>query len=196
MKSKTMLWLLVGIILTTAAILWGPLVSNVEQTKYKVVESFGGIEIRDYSGMIVAEVQVPGDRKDAANKGFRLLAGYIFGENESKNKIAMTAPVIQESVGNEWKVRFIMPSYYSMERLPAPNNTAVKLTTMQGGRFVVIRFSGLANERNLKEHQQKLVDFVRTKKLKPISEPIYAFFNPPWTLPLLRRNEIMIEIKR
>ncbi|MFW2559977.1 SOUL family heme-binding protein [Legionella sp. S2E2] len=191
-----MLWLLVGIILTTAAILWGPLVSNVEQTKYKVVESFGGIEIRDYSGMIVAEVQVPGDRKDAANKGFRLLAGYIFGENESKNKIAMTAPVIQESVGNEWKVRFIMPSYYSMERLPAPNNTAVKLTTMQGGRFVVIRFSGLANERNLKEHQQKLVDFVRTKKLKPISEPIYAFFNPPWTLPLLRRNEIMIEIKR
>ena len=191
-----MLWLLVGIILTTAAILWGPLVSNVEQTIYKVVESFGGIEIRDYSGMIVAEVQVPGDRKDAANKGFRLLAGYIFGENESKNKIAMTAPVIQESVGNEWKVRFIMPSYYSMERLPAPNNTAVKLTTMQGGRFVVIRFSGLANERNLKEHQQKLVDFVRTKKLKPISEPIYAFFNPPWTLPLLRRNEIMIEIKR
>ncbi|HHF7346089.1 TPA: heme-binding protein [Legionella feeleii] len=196
MKSKTMLWLLVGIILTMAAILWGPLVSNVEQTKYKVVESFGGIEIRDYSGMIVAEVQVPGDRKDAANKGFRLLAGYIFGENELKNKIAMTAPVIQESVGNEWKVRFIMPSYYSMERLPAPNNTAVKLTTMQGGRFVVIRFSGLANERNLKEHQQKLVDFVRTKKLKPISEPIYAFFNPPWTLPLLRRNEIMIEIKR
>ncbi|STX39529.1 SOUL family heme-binding protein [Legionella feeleii] len=196
MKSKTMLWLLVGIILTMAAILWGPLVSNVEQTKYKVVESFGGIEIRDYSGMIVAEVQVPGDRKDAANKGFRLLAGYIFGENELKNKIAMTAPVIQESVGNEWKVRFIMPSYYSMERLPTPNNTAVKLTTMQGGRFVVIRFSGLANERNLKEHQQKLVDFVRTKKLKPISELIYAFFNPPWTLPLLRRNEIMIEIKR
>ena len=83
-----------------------------------------------------------------------------------------------------------------METLPKPNNSAIKLIPTEGRRFVVIRFSGLANEKNLQEYAQKLAAYVRTKNLESISEPIYAFFNPPWTFPPLRRNEVMIEIRR
>lgn len=208
--KKIMLWLLsVIFIVAIAAILWGPIVSNVEQPKYIVIESFSNIEIRDYSPMIVAEVEVSGEREDAASEGFRLLASYIFGDNTTQDKIAMTAPVTQkasekiamtapvtqESSGDKWKVRFTMPSSYSMETLPKPNNSAVKLIPTEGKRFIVIRFSGLASEKNLLEYQQKLLDFIAAKKLQSISKPIYAFYNPPWTLPPLRRNEIMIEIK-
>jgi len=168
MKKKIMLWLLIVIIIfATAAILWGPIVSNVEQAKYTVVESFGDIEIRDYSPMIVAEVEVSGERENAANKGFRLLADYIFGNNRTQDKIAMAAPVIQKTNQkmamtapvtqqlneNMWKVRFVMPSSYTMETLPKPNNNAVKLIPTEGRRFVVIRFSGLTNEKNLQGYR-------------------------------------------
>ena len=190
-----MLWLLIVIIIfATAAVLWGPIMSNVDQAKYTVVESFGDIEIRDYPPMIIAEVEVSGERDTAANKGFRLLADYIFGNNKTQHKIAMTAPVIEESNEHGWKIKFVMPSSYSIETLPNPNNNAVKLIPTESKHFVVIRFSGMITEKNLQKHLQKLITFVKAKNLKSISEPIYAFFNPPWTLPLLRRNEIMIEI--
>lgn len=210
MRKKVMIWLFIVIMIcATAGILWGPIVSNVEQAKYTVVESYNDIEIRDYPPMIVAEVEVNGERKEAANKGFRLLAGYIFGNNQTKNKIAMTAPVIQnpnvkiamtapvtqEEKDNIWKIRFVMPDTYSMDTLPKPNNNAVKLISTKEKKYVVIRFSGFTTENNLKEKTLKLIEFMNAKKLQPISEPIYAFFNPPWTFPPLRRNEIMIEIK-
>ncbi len=192
-----MLWLLIVImILITAAILSGPIMSHVEQAKYTVVESFGIIEIRDYPPMTVAEVEVRGDRQEAANKGFRLLADYIFGNNVMQDKIAMTAPVTLVTNKNRWEVRFVMPSSYSMETLPKPNNSAVRLIPQEAKRFIAIRFSGLTNEKNLNENLQILVNFMATKNMESISKPIYAFFNPPWTFPLLRRNEIMIEIKR
>lgn len=190
-----MKWVLIGILLLVAAfILSGPIMSNVEQSKYTVVESFDDIEIRDYSPMIVAEVHVTGARQDAINQGFQLLARYLFGDNKPHNKIAMTAPVMQESSEQGWEVRFVMPSSYSMQTLPKPNSTAIKLIPIAAKRFVVIRFSGVANAENLNKNQQKLMAFVGEKKLKPISDPIYAFFNPPWTAPSLRRNEIMVEI--
>lgn len=209
MKKKIMLWLSVIIILVAvAAVLWSSVVSNVEQAKYTVEESFSNIEIRNYPAMIIAEVEVSGERDDAVSKGFRLLAGYIFGDNTTQNKmasnspviqestkIAMTAPVTQISDKGGWKVRFVMPSSYTMETLPKPNNSVVKLIPTGSKRYVVIRFSGTSSESNLKTHLQRLLDFVKVKKIKTISEPIYAFFNPPWTLPILRRNEIMIEIQ-
>jgi hypothetical protein len=212
MQKKRMLWiiLLVVIVLATIAMLWGAVVSsNVEQAKYTVVESFGDIDVRDYGPMIIAEVNVSGERDDAANKGFRLLAGYIFGDNQAQHKIAMTAPVIQESTKiamtapvtqvadkNGWKVRFVMPSSYTLQNLPKPNNDQVKLIPTESKRFVVIRFSGSSNPENLQTHTQALLDFVKLKQFKTISQPTYAFFNPPWTLPALRRNEIMVEINR
>jgi SOUL heme-binding protein len=204
-----MWWLIavVAVVLLGAA-LWGPIVSNVEQPKYQVVESSGNIEIRDYAPQIVAEAEVAGDRRDAIGKGFRIIADYIFGNNTSalkmpmtapvtqqgNEKIAMTAPVTQQGDGNIWRVRFVMPSSYTIETLPKPNNPAVKLKEIGAKRYAVIRFSGMAGEDSLKRRTEELNAFISVKNLTPLSDPTYAFYNPPWTLPFLRRNEVMVEI--
>jgi effector-binding domain-containing protein len=209
MRKKHMLWIIAGVAVIGAAA-WGPIVSNVEQAKYEVVETKDDIQIRDYAPMIVAEAEVTGERKDAINQGFRIVADYIFGNNQPKQnvamtapviqqpsqKIAMTTPVIQEGAGNSWKVRFVMPASYTMDTLPKPNNEAVKLETIPGKRFAAVRFSGIATESSLKEHTDTLNAFIKDKKLNALSQPVYAFFNPPWTLPFLRRNEVMIEIAK
>ncbi|MBI1301900.1 MAG: heme-binding protein [Alphaproteobacteria bacterium] len=207
---KRMIWWIIGGVAVIAAAAWGPIVSNVEQAKYEVVESQGDIQIRDYAPMIVAEAEVSGERKEAINQGFRIIADYIFGNNSPKQnvamtapviqqpaeKIAMTAPVTQEGAGNSWKVRFVMPASYTMDTLPKPNNDAVKLENIPGKRFAVIRFSGMAGEESLKKYTDELNAFIKAKKLAPQSQATYAFFNPPWTLPFLRRNEVMIEIAK
>jgi hypothetical protein len=209
MKRKHMWWLIAALVVVLIGVtLWGPIVSNVEQPKYKTVESSGNIEIRDYAPMIVAEAEVSGDRRDAIGKGFRVIADYIFGKNttaqkvpmtapvtqQGSEKIAMTAPVTQQGDGNTWRVRFIMPSSYTMETLPKPNNPAVELKQIGAKRYAVIRFSGMAGEDSLKRYTEELNAFIGAKKLTPLSAPTYAFFNPPWTLPFLRRNEVMVEI--
>lgn len=192
-----MIWLVVFIVFLLIGIfLWGPIVSNVEKAKYKVVESHGNIEIRDYPPMVVAEVEVTGNRESAANKGFRLLANYIFGNNADRAKISMTAPVIEKVKSNEvWEIKFVMPSNYSIETLPKPNNPLIKISLTENKRWVVIRFSGLTSQNNLEQHRLKLQNFIVLKQLNPVSDPMYAFFNPPWTFPALRRNEIMVEVE-
>ena len=115
---------------------------------------------------------------------------------QPSEKISMTAPVIQQGAGTSWKVRFVMPANYTMSTLPKPNNSAVKLEEIPGKRYAVIRFSGTSREENLKENEKKLKNFISNKQLKPLSEATYAFFNPPWTLPFLRRNEVMVEIAK
>lgn len=213
MRRTTMLWI-AGAVGLAAAVLWGPIVSDVEQATYSVVSKQDAIEIRDYAPMIVAEAQVQGEREKAISDGFRLIAGYIFGDNtSSKNvsekiamtapviqqaseKIAMTAPVIQQGDGDSWKVRFVMPASYTMDTLPKPNNKAVVLKEVDGKRFAVIRFSGMAGESSIKEHTEELQAYVKEQKLKAISPITYAFYNPPWTLPFLRRNEVMVEIAK
>jgi hypothetical protein len=124
MRKNAVWWIAFAGIVVLAAALWGSIVSNVEQPKYKVLESNQGIEIRDYPAMIVAEADVSGERNKAIGEGFRMIADYIFGNNLSSQKvamtapvtqqagekIAMTAPVTQQSAGNLWRVRFIMPA--------------------------------------------------------------------------------------
>jgi hypothetical protein len=207
--TKRIIWSLIVIVIL-AAIFLGPIMSNVEQARYDVVEKHKVIEVRDYAPMIVAEVSVPGDREKAISDGFRLIADYIFGNNISSQKVAMTAPVIQQpsekiamtapvtQQGSEglWVVRFVMPSSYTMQTLPKPYNSDVILKEVAGKRFAVIRFSGLANSNSLEAHTKELEAFIQARKSHAISEPTYAFFNPPWTLPFLRRNEVMIEISR
>ena len=206
---KNMLWFLAGAVIIGAAA-WGSIVSHVEQAKYTVTEVRRNIELRDYAPMIIAEVEVSGKRKEAINDGFRLLADYIFGNNTSNVKVSMTAPVVQErsekiattapithqGEGNSWKVHFVMPSEYTMETLPKPNNPLVKLREVDGKRYAAIQFSGIAGEENLKKNTEELQKFITENGLKSQSVSTYAFFNPPWTLPFLRRNEVMIEISK
>ena len=181
----------------------------VEQPKYQVIERYKNIEVRDYPQMIVAEVNVTGDRNAAIQKGFRLIANYIFGNNSTSQnteatsivthkegeKIAMTAPVTQQSEGDGWRVQFIMPANYTLETLPNPNAPEVALKRVHAGRRAVIGFSGLAGDESLIRHTAELNSFISATGLKVTSKPTYAFYNPPWTLPFLRHNEIMIDVE-
>ena len=200
---------IIGIALI-GAVAAGPIMSDVETPNYEIVESQANIEIRQYKPMIIAEVQMDGERKDAIGDGFRFLADYIFGNNaieqniamtapvqqQKSTKIAMTAPVQQQSTGDAWQVSFVMPAEYSMQTLPKPANDRVTLTEIPAKQFVAIRFSGMNSEDNLKEHEQKLMEYVKTNNLSVTGSPKYAFYNPPWTLPFMRRNEVMIEIEQ
>lgn len=210
MRAKKMWWIALVAVVVLAAVLWSQVVSRVEQPKYAVVESDQNIEIRDYPAVIVAEAEVAGTRDKAIGDGFRIIADYIFGNNLSSRKVAMTAPVTQQSNekiartapvtqqggSGSWKVRFIMPARYTMGTLPKPKNPAIQLKEVASKRYAAIRFSGLAGEGSLKRQTDLLTEFVRARKLTAVSAPTYAFYNPPWTLPFLRRNEVMIEVAR
>ena len=190
------------------AALSGSIMSRVAEPKFKLIAVDSNFEIREYVPVIAAEVEVAGERRQAINAGFRLIAGYIFGGNapaqkiamtapvtqQRGEKIAMTAPVTQQASGDVWKVRFIMPEGYTLVTLPRPNNERVKLIAIPAKRFVVIRFSGSQKDANVTPQQQKLLDYVRAHHLPTTGEPTLAFYNPPWTLPFLKRNEVMIEL--
>jgi len=196
------------VLLIIAAASAGPIMSRVEQPEYKVESSEGPIEIRRYGPMIAAEAAVKGDRKFAIGEGFRIIAAYIFGANNAQAKIemtapvqqqrpheiAMTAPVTQQADGNTWSVRFIMPRNWSMQSLPKPNDDRVRLIEVPAKRMVVIQFAGTADEPLIREKTDEAREYLKLKKLPTIGEPVLAFYNPPWTLPFLRRNEIMFEI--
>tara|TARA_B100000686_G_scaffold245778_1_gene255051 strand:+ start:179 stop:802 length:624 start_codon:yes stop_codon:yes gene_type:complete len=207
MKKKwTMITSIIALILITG-VLAGPVMSNVEKPDYKVIQSKQNIEIRQYEPMIIAEVEVDGKREDAIRDGFRLIADYIFGNNtveqnismtapvQQKEKIAMTSPVQQQLAGKSWQISFVMPSEYSMESLPVPNNNRVRLKEILAKKFVVIEFSGSNSNENVIGHENQLMKYIKANQINIIGSPKYAFYNAPLTLPLLRRNEVMIEIK-
>jgi len=186
----------------------GTIMSQVEQPKYTVLESAGDIEVRQYEPTIVAEVEVRGERMKALNQGFRLIADYIFGNNLSSKKVAMTAPVTQETgekiamtapvtqdgKGDSWKVRFVMPADYTLETLPKPKNQDIRLIAVPARKAVVIRFSGYNTDKNINAHREALLKYITDHRLTVVGPPTTAFYNPPWTLPFLRRNEIMFEL--
>ena len=210
MKKKwTMITSIIALILIVG-VLAGPVMSNVEKPDYKVIQSEQNIEIRQYEPMIIAEVEVDGKREDAIRDGFRLLADYIFGNNtvqqvismtapvqqKENQKIAMTSPVQQQLAGKTWQISFVMPSKYNMDSLPVPNNNRVRLKEILTKKFVVIEFSGTNSNENVIEHENQLMNYIEANQIKIIGSAKYAFYNAPWTLPFLRRNEVMIEINK
>ncbi len=185
--------------------------SDVEHARYSVVASAGDFEIRDYAPQIVAETTVAGERDAAIKEGFRRLAGYIFGDNAGAEKIAMTAPVEQQPqgqkiamtapvaqarAGDAWVVRFTMPAEHTLASLPKPKNTAVKLAQTPGKRMAAIRFSGLVDDADLASNEAKLFGELTERGLGAKGPALYAFYDPPWTLPWNRRNEVLVEVGR
>lgn len=178
--------------------------ASYESPKYEVLKKDGAFEIRQYAPYLVAQVKVSGERGDAANEAFRILAGYIFGKNEKSGKldmtspvtqtqnekIAMTAPVAQTSKDGEWTVQFMMPSSYRLDTLPKPFDARIALLTEPAKKTVAIRFSGTWGQRNLEKHKKKLLEYVQKENIAVKGEAIYAFYNAPFMPPFLRRNEI------
>jgi len=182
-----------------------------EEPSYTVIEQSGDFELRTYSPMIVAETQVLGPMDDASSAGFRLIADYIFGNNTSRaggsekismtapvtmepesEKISVTAPVSMEQTGKQWRVHFVMPSEYTLDTLPTPNNSAVSLREVPASNYAVIRFSGLVGEKKRAAKTAELMTWLDSKGITPTGQPQLARYNPPWTLPFLRRNEVML----
>ncbi|MFT5509962.1 MAG: hypothetical protein ACI89J_003053 [Hyphomicrobiaceae bacterium] len=209
-RRSKLFWLISGLIIIVgvAAVAVGPIMSRVEQPEYLITASKGAIEVRSYDPMISAQATVHGKREDAINEGFRLIAAYIFGANkpnakiemtapvqqQRELKIAMTAPVTQQADGDRWTVEFIMPKRWTMETLPAPEDDRVKLVPVLGRKMVVIRFSGSARDKLITRKTAELRAYANEQKLDVVGEPVFAFYNPPWTLPFLRRNEVMFQL--
>lgn len=184
-----------------------------EEPKYDVIEKYDTFELRAYKPMIVAEALVEGSMDEASNKGFKLIADYIFGNNKShaggsekismtipvtmepkSEKISMTAPVSMQESAGKWRMYFVMPSKYTLETLPVPNNAEVKLRQVESKKFAVVRFSGLAGEEKVAKKTEELLAWLQAKQIKPSGAPELARYNAPWTLPFLRRNEVMVEL--
>jgi hypothetical protein len=181
-----------------------------EQPRHTVFERAENIEIRDYAPMLVAEVELEGEREAALSHGFRILAGYIFGGNVKRASIAMTSPVTQDASekiamtspvtqtagegGGKWRVAFMLPKSYTIDTVPQPNDGRIKFRLTQPERRVAIRFSGISSESNLGKHKQALEAFLNERKLAPRAPPVLALYDDPFTLPWNRRNEWWVAI--
>ena len=182
--------------------------AKYETPKYEVIKSYKNIEIRQYPSVIVAEVSNSGQRDKAANESFMILFDYIRGKNIPNEKISMTVPVVQEGEkismtvpveqiqeNNNWKLSFVLPSKYTLETVPKPKDARIKIYKKEDSKKIVIRFSGLSSTANLSKNKQKLDKYIKENNIKVKNGAIYAFYNAPFTLPFLRRNEIMYLIE-
>jgi threonyl-tRNA synthetase len=182
----------------------------IEEPEFISIEKKDAFEIREYQPKLIAQVLVNGTFDSASSKGFRLLADFIFGNNKTNEgskkidmtapvvsrdaaeKIDMTAPVISEETEKGWYVSFNMPKQFTKETLPVPNNPEVKIIEVPSEKYAVITFSGLVRE--YAEMLNLLNEEMKKRNIDPKGPAILARYNPPWTLPFLRRNELMFRI--
>lgn len=197
-----------------ALILTGANAMAIEEPKYEVLASTDDYEVRRYDSYIIAETDVEGTYKTAGNKAFRILAGYIFGNNRASEKMAMTAPVesrpADESVKMEmtapvasypsendagsYTYSFVMEKKYSLETLPVPNDPRVRIRVIPERTVAVHRYSGSWSEGNYVEHERVLLDALADDGIATRGVPVSARYNAPFTPWFMRRNEVMVEI--
>ena len=169
--------------------------NGTEEPPFTVESTVGGVEIRRYEPRIAAETTIDADEEKARNEGFRRLAGYIFGGNTTKTKIAMTAPVAaQRGESGEWVIRFFMPSEHSMDALPTPKDDRVRLVKVPAERVAVLKFSGTASLDAIASRTAELLNTLRDNNIKTKGTPFTWFYDPPWTLPFRRRNEVVVSL--
>jgi hypothetical protein len=167
------------------------------------------IETREYRGYIQAEVKVrESNYKSAIEAGFDILAGYIFGNNISQQKVDMTTPVkvnrsekiamttpVTVKGDDEFTVAFIMPSAFTLETLPVPRDESIRFVAVPAHRMASIRFSGYFNQGNIENNKKRLREWMVENDLEGEGDFIIAGYNPPWIPWFLARNEVMIKIK-
>ena len=188
----------------------------IQEPEFEVVEMYAEFELRRYQPYLVAETEVTGDFAEVGSQAFRILAAYIFGENRSQakmemttpvnqrpaaggsEKLAMTAPVTQRLAGSDgsdtFVLSFVMPSGYSLDSLPVPLDPRVLLREEPSKLMAARSYSGRWTEANYRENEAVLFAAVENAGLTPISAPVYARYNSPFSLAFLRRNEVMVEV--
>ena len=204
--TRTSLWIIV-----TSLLIFGGNTMAIEKAKYQVLESTENFELRQYAPRIVAETIVEGKFEEVGNDGFRVLYDYINGNNVKKEsismtapvtqsagseKIAMTAPVNQEMIGEKWRITFLMPSDYTLETLPQPLDERIKLKQEAGSLMAAIRYSGTWSQKRYEEKKALLQLEMDKRGLRPIGEPVWARYDPPFMPWFLRRNEVLIPVEQ
>ena len=205
------------ILIFLTSILIASTVMATEEPQFSIIEKSEAFELRAYAPQLVAEVKVEGDLDAASSQGFRLIAAFIFGQNQVSQKIPMTAPVAIETVQstkiamtvpvgieankdsgkgvNQWVFSFVMPSEYTMATLPKPLNPLVTIRELPAQRRAAITFSGFYNEAKVLEKTKALEEWIKSKQWQVIGNPQFARYNPPWSIPFMRRNEILITVR-
>ena len=183
----------------------------IEEAKYSVVDKEADFELRQYEPHVVAETLVEGDFKEVGNVAFRLLFNYINGQNRKKEsismtapvsqeteseKISMTAPVNQESVSGKFRISFMMPAKYTLETLPEPVDSRVVLKKVPARLMAALKYSGTWSQKRYEEKKERLREWMQKRGLKPVGEPVFARYNPPFTPWFLRRNEVLIPVEQ
>ena len=212
---KNMITILIALIVIIA--LWsisGFFGSRVEQADYTVLQKKDGYEIREYPAHIVAQTTVQGSYGESMSSGFRIVAGYIFGGNTKKESIAMTAPVVaqkgevkkvSESIamtapvvaiteGDSQTISFGMPRSYTLETLPTPNDSRVKIVMIPAKKYAVMQFSWYRSDTRVKSMQERLLSALARDGVVAEGSTAYAGYNAPWTPPWMNRNEVLVEI--
>ena len=166
---------------------------NIETPNYTVIKKYDEFEIRQYDSMIIAQTILPSSSYEASSSmGFRRVASYIFGGNEKKESISMTAPVFME-MGENTKMAFVMPKNYKLEELPKPNSGNVQLIVITPKKYAVIKFSGFASDEKISVKSRQLEVLISREKLIKNGAFQYLGYNPPWRI-IGRKNEIAVEI--
>jgi DNA gyrase inhibitor GyrI len=164
--------------------------AGYESAPYQVVRRDGKFELRDYPALVVAETPMRG-----ADNSFLRLFHFIGGENAAKQKISMTTPVfMNDTGGTNATMAFVMPAKSSLNDLPQPSEPGVTLKQIPAGEFAVLRFSGGRNAKNETNSVARLTAWLTQEKIAPTGQPVFAYFDPPWTPPFLRRNEVMLRV--
>ena len=202
----------VGLILWTVGsyvVIW-----SIEEPTYTIIEKKDGYEIREYTPYIVAEANVTGNYNEATRAGFQIIADYIFGNNLKKESISMTTPVLEEpnTTGSEKiamttpvletasetatrTISFVLPSKYTLETLPLPNNQAVNLREVPARKVAALRFTWYPTEARTEKKKELLASYLVRDNQKITGEIQTARYNPPLSIPLTLRNEILVPIE-
>lgn len=211
-------WVLVCLILISSTAM------AIEEPRYEVLVAQEDFQLRRYSPMLIAQVTVSGDLSTASNRGFRQVADYIFGANEDPlkkeaQKIAMTAPVVIEDVSSKiamtapvivqtepnsgqspkdamWKLAFVMPQQFTAQNLPRPKNPNIEIQSLAEREIAVVTFSGWVSEADYEKQTARLRTWIQQQGWRTVGEPQLSRYNPPWTLPFWRRNEVWLPIVR
>lgn len=169
--------------------------SNIERQKYRVVKAEKGFELRYYPPATFATVKSSAKSyRELSSSGFRKIAGYIFGGNESSTKIAMTSPVHMDINEKESSMSFVMPSKYDLESLPKPNDAKVEIHETPGEYLAAIEFGGFANDASIRKHADQLKQLLNGKGIKTIGNFRYLGYNPPYQI-IARKNEIVVAVE-
>ena len=159
-----------------------------EEANYEVVKENKEYEIRKYSDRLVIETN------SIEGNGFRKLFNYISGNNEENQEIKMTVPVTQEIKNGNMTMQFYLPLKFNKNNAPKPSNSDIKILTIEGGYYAVIRYSGRSSDKNFLRNKDMLEKLLKKDNITILSPPVRASYNSPFTLPMLKRNEVMYRI--